>query len=182
MSKKNRKPTYADRLKYMHVLEEGYAVNYIHVHYGINKQLLAQLWEAFQHVGSKALSKNSLLKSPSRISGWTLTDFAPTTRTAPPRRRSMTGLRSGVSLTTKTASACASSGPKLTPGLPAAITRPTTRGRKPPWITSAKSGRNGYDYLESEWKRSAPPRLWFTVLVLPEVCLEYHSVQGHLPV
>ena len=54
MSKKKRKHTYADRLKYMHMWEEGYSVNYIHVHYGINKQLLAQLWEAFQHVGPKA--------------------------------------------------------------------------------------------------------------------------------
>lgn len=63
MSKKNRKHTYADRLKYMHMLEEGYSVNYIHVHYGINKQLLAQLWEAFQHVDPKALSKKSYTKA-----------------------------------------------------------------------------------------------------------------------
>lgn len=63
MSKKKRKHTYADRLKYMHRLEEGYSVNYIHVHYGINKQLLAQLWEAFQHVGPKALLKKNYTKA-----------------------------------------------------------------------------------------------------------------------
>ena len=51
MSKKRKKHGYAQRLKYMHMLEEGYSINYIHEHYGINDQLLSSLWVRYQYEG-----------------------------------------------------------------------------------------------------------------------------------
>lgn len=51
MSKKYKKHGYADGLKYMHVLEEGYSINYIHDHYGISHQLLSSLWGRYQYEG-----------------------------------------------------------------------------------------------------------------------------------
>ena len=57
MSKKRNKHTYESRLKYMKMLEEGYSINYIHVHYGINDRLLRCLWERYQAEGSSALVK-----------------------------------------------------------------------------------------------------------------------------
>lgn len=38
-----KKHGYAERLKYMHMLEEGYSRNYIHCKFSINKQLLLKL-------------------------------------------------------------------------------------------------------------------------------------------
>ena len=40
MSKQLKKHCYAERLKYMYMLEEGYSIEYIHRHYGINDALL----------------------------------------------------------------------------------------------------------------------------------------------
>ena len=40
MLKKRKKHGYAERLKYMHMLEDGYSINYIHEHDGIDKLLL----------------------------------------------------------------------------------------------------------------------------------------------
>jgi transposase len=52
---------YAERLKYMHMLEDGYSRNYIHTKFGINNQLLLTLWESYQKQGEKALtSKNKI--------------------------------------------------------------------------------------------------------------------------
>ena len=57
MTKKKKKHTYEDRLKYMKMLEEGYSINYIHSHYGINGSLLLCLWERYQSEGAAALVK-----------------------------------------------------------------------------------------------------------------------------
>ena len=57
MSKKRNKHTYENRLKYMKMLGEGYSVNYIHDHYGINDTLLSCLWEKYQAEGASALVK-----------------------------------------------------------------------------------------------------------------------------
>ena len=56
MSKKN---TYEDRLKYMHMLEEGYSFNFIHTHYGISNTLLLSLWEQYKVHGASALVKKA---------------------------------------------------------------------------------------------------------------------------
>lgn len=58
MSKKVRKKhTYEDRLKYMHMLEEGYSIWHIKTTYGINDGLLTYLWIRYQKEGPSALVK-----------------------------------------------------------------------------------------------------------------------------
>ena len=63
MSKKRKKHGYAERLKYMHMLENGVSVNYIHVHYGINEQLLTSLWIRYQSEGPSGLIKKTNIKA-----------------------------------------------------------------------------------------------------------------------
>ena len=50
-----RKHNYSALLKYMHMLEDGYSINYIHINYGINKTHLAKLWHFYQIHREKAL-------------------------------------------------------------------------------------------------------------------------------
>jgi transposase-like protein len=63
MSKKRKKHGYAQRLKYMHMLEEGYSINYIHERYGINDQLLSSLWVRYQYEGPTALLKKKNVRA-----------------------------------------------------------------------------------------------------------------------
>ena len=57
MSKKRKKHGYAERLMYMHMLEEGYSIEYIHRHYGINDALLGYLWLRYKSDGPSGLLK-----------------------------------------------------------------------------------------------------------------------------
>ena len=57
MSKKYKKHGYAERLKYMHMLENGCSKNYIHTHYGIDDALLGHLWTRYQSEGPSGLVK-----------------------------------------------------------------------------------------------------------------------------
>ena len=63
MSKKYKKHGYAERLKYMHMLENGYSINYIHEHYGIDKQLLSHLWTRYESEGPSGLLKKQYVKA-----------------------------------------------------------------------------------------------------------------------
>ena len=63
MSKKRKKHGYAERLKYMHMLENGLSINHIHVHYGIGKQLLSSLWVRYQSEGPSGLLKKQNIKA-----------------------------------------------------------------------------------------------------------------------
>ena len=63
MLKKRKKHGYAERLKYMHMLEDGYSVNYIHEHYGIDKQLLSHLWTRYESEGPSGLLKKQYVKA-----------------------------------------------------------------------------------------------------------------------
>ena len=63
MSKKQKKHGYAERLKYMHMLEEGYSVNYIEKHYGINCHLISHLWVKYQYEGPSGLIKKKNIKA-----------------------------------------------------------------------------------------------------------------------
>ena len=63
MSKKYKKHGYAERLKYMHMLEEGYSINYIHERYGISHQLLSSLWVRYQYEGPTALLKKKNVRA-----------------------------------------------------------------------------------------------------------------------
>ena len=58
-----KKHTYEDRLKYMNMLEEGYSLNYIHEHYGINQNLLHYLWIKYQKGGVFALVKKKNIRA-----------------------------------------------------------------------------------------------------------------------
>ena len=63
MSKKLKKHGYAERLKYMHMLENGLSINHIHVHYGIGEQLLSSLWVRYQSEGPSGLIKKKNIKA-----------------------------------------------------------------------------------------------------------------------
>lgn len=65
--KKRRKHSYYDRLRYMHMLEEGYSFNYIKKHYGINDDLLKTLWDRYQHLGPAGLEKKKKNQSDSQL-------------------------------------------------------------------------------------------------------------------
>ena len=63
MSKKRKKHGYAERLKYMHMLENGLSINHIHIHYGIGEQLLSSLWVRYQSEGPSGLIKKKNIKA-----------------------------------------------------------------------------------------------------------------------
>ena len=63
MSKKYKKHGYVERLKYMHMLENGCSINYIHEYYGVDKALLLHLWGRFQSEGPSGLIKKKNIKA-----------------------------------------------------------------------------------------------------------------------
>ena len=63
MYKKRKIHDYAARLKYMHMLENGFSVNYIETHFGINHKLLGYLWARYQAEGSSGLLKKQNVKA-----------------------------------------------------------------------------------------------------------------------
>ena len=63
MSKKYTKHGYAERLKYMHMMENGCSKNYIHTHYGIDDALLGHLWTRYQSEGPSGLLKKRNVKA-----------------------------------------------------------------------------------------------------------------------
>ena len=63
MSNKRKKHGYAERLKYMHMLENGISRHYIEAHFGINKKLLGYLWGRYQSEGPSGLLKKQNVKA-----------------------------------------------------------------------------------------------------------------------
>ena len=63
MSKKYKKHGYAERLKCMHMLEDGYSIKYISTHYGIDHKLLRVLWARYQSEGPSGLIKKKNIKA-----------------------------------------------------------------------------------------------------------------------
>ena len=63
MSKKRKKHGYAERLKYMHMLENGLSIEYIHRNYGINDRLLGSLWTRYQSEGPSGLVKKHNIRA-----------------------------------------------------------------------------------------------------------------------
>ena len=63
MSKKYKKHTYEDRLKYMRMLEDGYSTHYIHDCYGIDHSLIEVLWLKYKTLGPVALQKGKNAKA-----------------------------------------------------------------------------------------------------------------------
>lgn len=72
---KLKKHTYADRLKYMHMLEDGYSVNYIHTHFGIGESLLSLLWKRYQKEGPEALIKKQNTRAGAAIKLKAINDY-----------------------------------------------------------------------------------------------------------
>ena len=63
MSKKYKKHGYAERLKYMHMLENGFSQTYIETHFGIGKRLLGYLWARYCSEGPSGLLKKQNVKA-----------------------------------------------------------------------------------------------------------------------
>ena len=63
MYKKRKKHGYAERLKYMHMLENGYTIAYINRNFGIGHDLLGQLWVRYQSEGPSGLLKKQNIKA-----------------------------------------------------------------------------------------------------------------------
>ena len=52
-----KKHRYEDRLRYMHMIEDGFSITSISDKYGINKVLLSTLWHKFKKYGSESIRK-----------------------------------------------------------------------------------------------------------------------------
>ena len=63
MSKKYRKHGYAERLKYMHMLENGFSMSYIEQKFGFDHKLLGYLWARYQSEGPSALQKKKNVRA-----------------------------------------------------------------------------------------------------------------------
>ena len=63
MSKKRKRHGYAERLKYMHMLENGFSRDYIEHRFGINKKLLGYLWARYRSEGPLGLLKKQNVKA-----------------------------------------------------------------------------------------------------------------------
>ena len=61
--RKRKKHDYADRLKYMHMLEDGKTINSICLEYGINHHLLKVLWSKYRTYGVSGLRKTKNVRS-----------------------------------------------------------------------------------------------------------------------
>lgn len=72
---KFKKHGYAERLKYMHMLEAGYSRNYIHCKFGISGQLLLRLWESYRQHGESALIKQKNVRSTLELKLSAIKDF-----------------------------------------------------------------------------------------------------------
>ena len=63
MSKKRKKHGYAERLKYMHMLENGFSMAYIEQKFGFDHKLLGFLCARYQSEGPSALIKKQYFKA-----------------------------------------------------------------------------------------------------------------------
>ncbi len=61
--RKRKKHDYADRLKYMRLLESGRSFRSIHKEYGIDKDQLKVLWAKYQKFGPSGLKKSANIKA-----------------------------------------------------------------------------------------------------------------------
>jgi transposase-like protein len=61
--RKLKKHDYADRLKYMRLIESGRSYNFVCKKYGIGHDRLRVLWEKYQHYGVSGLQKGKNIKA-----------------------------------------------------------------------------------------------------------------------
>ena len=62
LKKKLKKHGFADRLKYMRLLESGRSFTSINKEFGINKEQLQVLWDKYQMYGELGLQKSKYTK------------------------------------------------------------------------------------------------------------------------
>lgn len=62
-NEKRKKHSDADRLRYMHMIEDGMSINSIHCKYGIKRDLLATLWFKYQKEGPLSIKKGKNFKA-----------------------------------------------------------------------------------------------------------------------
>lgn len=58
-----KKHNHSALLKYMHMLEDGYSINYIHSKYGISHERLKKLWILYQKEGERVLHRQKCIRS-----------------------------------------------------------------------------------------------------------------------
>ena len=58
-----KKHDHSALLKYMHMLKDGYSINYIHDKYGIGNSQLEKLWFLYQKEGAKVLCRQKYTRS-----------------------------------------------------------------------------------------------------------------------
>lgn len=58
-----KKTTQEERLRYIHMLEEGYSINQISTKFGISRKLLTCLWHLYQQEGPGALAKKKNIRA-----------------------------------------------------------------------------------------------------------------------
>ena len=58
-----KKHDHSALLKYMHMLEDGYSINYIHTQYGIDRSQLSKLWFLYQKEGPRVLQRQTYTRS-----------------------------------------------------------------------------------------------------------------------
>ncbi len=56
-----------DKLMYMHLLEEGASINYVHEHYGIGCLELVVLWKKYQSGDIGCLAKNDFARASAQL-------------------------------------------------------------------------------------------------------------------
>ena len=52
-----KKHDYSALLKYMHMIEDGYSINYVHTNYGVSAERLSKLWFLYQREGATVLCR-----------------------------------------------------------------------------------------------------------------------------
>ena len=75
MSKKYKRHEVSDLLKYIHLIEDGYSVNYVRDHYGIDGRRLQYLWEQYQKYGCCALKKKSYSSLSAKLKIGAINDY-----------------------------------------------------------------------------------------------------------
>lgn len=63
----SKKHDYPALLKYMHMLEDGYSINYIYRKYGIGHYRLEKLWFMYKKEGPKALCRQPSVRSDGKF-------------------------------------------------------------------------------------------------------------------
>ena len=58
-----KKHDHSALLKYMHMLEDGYSINYIHTNYGVSAERLSKLWFLYQREGATVLCRQNYTRS-----------------------------------------------------------------------------------------------------------------------